>query len=59
VPGKTAHLWNGRRLAGVSSFVPGVTTIPDELGGSPMVLSNVVGSAAITRADVFARAFVV
>jgi len=59
VPGKTTHLWNGRRLAGVSSFVPGVTTIPDELGGSPMVLSNVVGSAAIARADIFARAFVI
>jgi uncharacterized RmlC-like cupin family protein len=59
VPGKTSHLWNGRRLAGVSTFTPGVTNIPDEIGGSPMVLSNIIGSAAITRADIFARAFVV
>jgi hypothetical protein len=57
VPYKTAHLWNGRRLAGVSSFVPGVTTIPDEIGGSPMVLTNYRGVAAITRADITARAF--
>jgi hypothetical protein len=55
---KTNHAWSMRDMASVTTFIKGVTAVPDRIGTANMVMTNYTANS-ITKTPIYVRNFAI